>query len=144
MNEAATLAGELSDIISYHCYGDYLMQVLTIEDLKKRYGRPLYNTEWLHRIWKNDVFSAYPLYYLEGVGCYMWGFVAGKYQTYEPWEGIWKSVESGTAGDLDLTKWQHDLIRPSHRPYDPKEVILIQKLNKLADDNFAKREKNEK
>ena len=133
MNEAVVLAGELSDVISYHCYGDYLMQVLIIEDLKRRYGRPLYNTEWLHRIWRNDVFSAYPLYHLEGVGCYMWGFVAGKYQTYEPWEGMWKQVEEGKGEHYDFTKWMHDLIRPSLRPYDPKEVNLIRKVNELAD-----------
>ncbi len=135
MNEAVAVAGALSDIISYHCYGDYLMQTLIIHDLRKRYGRPLYNTEWLHRIWRNDVFTAYPLYFLEGVGCYMWGFVAGKYQTYEPWEGIWRRQDEGVEYDLglDVTKWQHDLIRPSMRPYDPREVRLIKRINALAD-----------
>jgi hypothetical protein len=61
--------------------------------------------------------------------------VAGKYQTYEPWEGIWRRRKEGVAFDLelDVTKWQHDLIRPSMRPYDPREVELIMKINALAD-----------
>lgn len=127
------LAGELSDIISYHCYGDYEKQVLLIKDLKTRYGRPLMNTEWLARVCHNDVFSAYPLYYLEDVGAICWGFVAGKYQTYEPWEGMWKSVEKGGGKDWDFSKWLHDLYRPSHHPYDPREIDLIKRFNTRAD-----------
>ena len=127
------LAGELSDVISYHSYGDYEAQVRAIAFLKRRYGRPMFNTEWLHRINHNDVQTAYPLYYLEKIGCFCWGFVAGKYQTYEPWEGIWKLEEQGKADNLDFTRWQHDLIRPSMRPYDPKEIKLIKRFNNLAD-----------
>ena len=126
-------AGELSDVISYHCYGDYEAQVRAIAFLKRRYGRPMFNTEWLHRINHNDVQTAYPLYCLEKIGCFCWGFVAGKYQTYEPWEGLWKLEEQGKADHLDFTRWQHDLIRPSMRPYDPKEIKLIKRFNNLAD-----------
>ena len=109
--------------------------------LKRFYGRPLVNTEWLARIIHNDVFTAYPLYYIEGVGCTCWGFVAGKYQTYEPWEGMWREIEKGSehAKSYDMTKWFHDLYRPSLRPYDPKEIDLIKRFNKLADEDFKGR-----
>lgn len=137
-NVARRLAGELSDVISYHCYGDYEKQVCLIKDLKRLYGRPLFNTEWLARVCHNDVFSAYPLFYLEDVGNTCWGFVAGKYQTYEPWEGMWKSVEKGGGKGWDFTKWLHDLYRPSHRPYDPREIELIKKYNAKADAESAK------
>ena len=50
----------------------------------------LLNTEWLGRCLGNTVFDLFPLFYLEGIGCYNWGFVAGKYQTYEPWESMWE------------------------------------------------------
>ena len=132
-NPAEKWGGEMSDVISYHCYNTYWEQVMAISHLKKRFDRPLFVTEWLNRIQGNRVEEAYPLYYLEGVGCYMWGFVAGKYQTYEPWEGMWKQVEEGKGEHYDFTKWMHDLIRPSLRPYDPKEVNLIRKVNELAD-----------
>ena len=136
-NQAQVLAGQLSDIVSYHCYGDYERQIRVIRALRRHYGRPLVNTEWLARILHNDVFSAYPLFYIERVGCTCWGFVAGKYQTFEPWEGMWKSIERGDddARDWDMTKWFHDLIRPSLRPYDPKEVALIKRFNALADED---------
>jgi len=140
-NKSQALAGELSDIISYHCYGDYETQVRILAKLKRFYGRPLVNTEWLARIIHNDVFTAYPLYYIEGVGCTCWGFVAGKYQTYEPWEGMWREIEKGAehAKSYDMTKWFHDLYRPSLRPYDPKEIDLIKRFNKLADEDFKGR-----
>ena len=137
-NKSQVLAGELSDIISYHCYGDYETQVRILSKLKRHYGRPLVNTEWLARIKHNDVFTAYPLYFIEGVGCTCWGFVAGKYQTYEPGESMWRQGEEGKpeAEKYDFTKWFHDLYRPSLRPYDPKEIGLIKRFNKLADDEF--------
>jgi hypothetical protein len=138
-NQAQYWAGQLSDIISYHCYGNYEAQVRVIRRVKRFFGRPMINTEWLARIKRNDVFEAYPLYYIERIGAVNWGFVAGKYQTYEPWEGMWKAVERGdpASRDWDLTKWFHDLYRPSLRPYDPKEIDLINRFNALADEDFA-------
>lgn len=138
-NVAQRLAGELSDIVSYHCYGNYETQVRLIRKLRRHYGRPMVNTEWLARIQHNDVFSAYPLYYIEGIGCTCWGFVAGKYQTYEPWEGMWRALEQDTpeSRTWDMTKWFHDLYRPSLRPYDPREIGVIRRFNALADEDFA-------
>ena len=137
-NRAEILAGELSDIVSYHCYGDYEAQVCAIAKLRRHYGRPLVNTEWLARIRGNDVFSAYPLYWLERVGCTCWGFVAGKYQTFEPWESMWSAIEKNTpeSRTWDMTKWFHDLFRPSLRPYDPREIEVIRRFNALADEGL--------
>lgn len=138
-NKAQFLAGQLSDIVSYHCYGDYEAQIRTIRELRRHFGRPLVNTEWLARILNNDVFSAYPLFYIERIGCLCWGFVAGKCQTFEPWEEIWRMIESGdtAARNWDMTKWFHDLYRPSLRPYDPKEIAVIRRFNDFADDDFS-------
>ena len=75
------------------------------------------------------------LLYLEKIGAYNWGFVLGKYQTHEPWNGIWERMERGE--EFDVTKWQHDLFRPSLRPYDPREIELIKYYNQKADERFA-------
>ena len=123
---------ENSDIITYHCYREYNAHIRIIKRLKKE-GRPLMNTEWLGRCLQNDVFSLFPLFYLEKIGCYNWGFVAGKYQTYEPWEGTWHAYNNGWAPNVDFTKWFHDLYRPNHRPYDPKEIELIKHFCDIAD-----------
>lgn len=129
-----------SDVISYHCYKEYNDHIRIIKRLKKE-GRPLINTEWLGRCLGNDVFSLFPLFYLEKIGCYNWGFVAGKYQTYEPWDSTWQRYFDGTETNVDFTKWFHDLYRPNHRPYDPKEIELIQEFCRIADEDFSKNEK---
>lgn len=128
---------EQSDIISFHSYSSYESNIRLIKRLKKE-GRPLMNTEWLGRIFGNRVFELFPLFYLEKIACFNWGFVAGKYQTYEPWEGTWQNYEKGLVPDVDFTKWFHDLYRPNHRPYDPKEIELIQRFCAYADEDFAR------
>ena len=137
LNEVQQYALDNSDIVSYHFYREYNEHIKIIKRLKKE-GRPILNTEWLGRCHHNDVFSLFPLFYLEKIGCYNWGFVAGKYQTYEPWEGSWQRYADGTATDVDFTKWLHDLYRPNHRPYDPQEIELIKEFCKLADEDFLK------
>ena len=139
LSEIEEYALEQSDLITYHFYGDYLSHVKYIKKLKKE-GRPIVNTEWLGRCLHNNVYDLFPLFYLEGIGCYAWGFVAGKYQTYEPWEGTWQSYADGQAQDVDFTKWFHDLYRPNHRPYDPAEIKLIKDICAAADEDF--KEKN--
>ena len=126
---------DLSDIISYHNYNDYNSNIREIEEIRK-IGRPAFNTEWLNRITKNNVAEMYPLFYLQKIGCYNWGFVAGKYQTYEPWESIWQRIEKNPAliSEYDVTKWQHDLLRPNLRPYDPAETQIIRQYNTMADE----------
>ncbi|MBR1588544.1 MAG: cellulase family glycosylhydrolase [Kiritimatiellae bacterium] len=139
---AQQLAGELSDIVSYHCYEPYDRQVTLIRDLRRFYGRPLVNTEWLARTSGCNVADCYPLFYVARVGAVNWGLVAGRFQAYEPREGMWKEIERGGGKRYDMTKWFHDLYRPSHRPYDPREIDLIKRFNRLADEDFAALTKN--
>ncbi len=129
-------SAENSDVISFHSYSPYPKFVLLCEDLKK-YGRPLLCTEWLNRINHNDVKEIYPFFYYAGIASYCWGFVVGKTQTNEPWESLWNQYYDPTKNvDYDFTKWQHDLFRPSLKPYDPKEIELIEQFNKLADERY--------
>ncbi|MBP3360782.1 MAG: cellulase family glycosylhydrolase [Clostridia bacterium] len=125
-----------SDIISYHSYGPYSLNVEIIHKLKK-FDRPIVNTEWLARCLDNNVEEIFPLFFIEKVGCYNWGFVAGKYQTYEPWNSVWdKCYKDPNSVSWDFTKWFHDLYRPSLHPYNPKEIILMKKFCELADKEF--------
>ena len=140
LNDVERYALENSDLVSYHFYKDYEHHVRLIKWLKKQ-GRPILNTEWLGRCLHNDVFSLIPLFYMERIGCYNWGFVAGKYQTYEPWEGTWSKYLNGTEPDVDFTKWFHDLYRPNLRPYDPNEIALIKRFCALADAEFKEEQK---
>lgn len=129
---------ENSDIISYHNYHTYEDNIRIIKRLKDDYERPIVNTEWLARCLHNTVQELFPLFYLEKVGCYNWGFVAGKYQTYEPWNSTWQRYDADPSIDVDFTKWFHDLYRPSHRPYDPKEIEIIKRYSRLADEDIKK------
>ena len=142
LNAVEQYALDHSDLVSYHFYRGYNEHLRIIKRLKKE-GRPILNTEWLGRCLGNDIFSLFPLFYMEKIGCYNWGFVAGKYQTYEPWEGTWQRFYNGTETNVDFTKWFHDLYRPNLRPYDPKEIDLIKEFCGYADEDFA-RESGEK
>lgn len=128
---------ELSDVISFHSYSEYRWFLENLVELRK-YNRPVFVTEWLHRINHNNVSEIYPLLYMANVANYCWGFVVGKTQTHEPWDVMWDWYEKGERPDLDFTKWQHDLFRPNLRPYDPREIELIQHFNQLADKKNAR------
>jgi len=135
--EMECLALDLSDVVSYHSYSTYYKNVLIIKQLQA-YGRPILNTEWLSRVSNNTIQEMLPLFFLEKIGCYNWGFVAGKNQTYEPSQGVWRKYEEKgyeAVKHIDFTKWQHDLYRPGGNfPYDPAEIEIIKQLTKLADE----------
>lgn len=122
---------ECSDVISVHMY-------FPLDEIKKHmevldtYNRPILLTEWLNRISHSGV-EVYPYLQEQKIACWCWGFVVGKTQTNEPWDSLWEQYYNGTHPEYDFTKWQHDLLRPNGRPYDPHEVELIENVNALAD-----------
>lgn len=130
-SEVEKVALELSDVISFHSYQPFPEIVESLQFLRS-FGRPIFQTEWLHRINHNNVAEMYPLLYLTNVANYCWGFVLGKTQTNEPWDVMWRQLDEGEDHGYDFTKWQHDLFRPNLRPYDPREIALIEKFNRLA------------
>ena len=132
LETAEGIAAAWSDIISYHTYSPLHSQIKFAKELKAKFGRPMVNTEWLARIRGCDVQDCYPFFAQARIGCTCWGFVAGKYQTYEPWESMWRQVEKGHRG-FKMTKWFHDLYRPSLKPYDPEEIDIIKHVNAQMD-----------
>ena len=137
VNLAENVAAARSDIVSYHCYRDFEFQVRRIAYLRRRFGRPMVNTEWMNRITGNRFAESYPLFFLERVGAVSWGLVRSRRHpsSSEPWPSLWTRYEKGEGGDLDFTLWMHEIYRPSCRPYDPKEVDLIKRFNALADED---------
>ena len=122
--------------MSYHNYSPYADNIQIIAELKKL-GRPIINSKWLARPVHNTIEEMFPLFYLEKIGCYNWGFVAGKYQTYEPYNGTWDAYKNNPSMDFDFTKRYHDLYRPSLHPYNPRETDLIKRFADLADKEYG-------
>ena len=132
INEPERIAAELSDIISFHYYYSYEEMIPVIEFLRDKFKRPIMNTEWLNRFRGNTVETIFPLFYLNRIGSFHWGLIQGFSQTWEPYISFFNQPEF-ESGQLDLTKWQHDLYRFNGFPYDPKEIKLIKKFCDLAD-----------
>lgn len=130
LREIEVLAMDLSDVISFHHYGPFENVVSTVRALKERYDRPLYNTEWLHRIYDNNVEQLFPLFWLENIGSYHYGLVEGRAQYYEPWDSL-------RGSNLPIDRWQHDIFRANHRPYSHKEMEIFKTFCAMADRDFA-------
>ena len=107
---------ELSDLVSFHCYGPAETVEKTLL-LCAEEGRPLLCTECLHRNAGNVLEAFLPLFREHKVGWYVWGLVAGKTQTYMPW--------GSQLGDPTPEVWQHDLFHASGTPYSERELELI-------------------
>ncbi len=74
-------------------------------------------TEWLRRQTGNDFESLLPVFEQHGVGCYNWGLVAGRTQTYFPW---------GSPKDApEPQQWQHDIFRRDGSPFSESEVEFV-------------------
>jgi len=106
---------ELSDIVTFHCYGTAANAEQLLNTLQA-YGRPLVCTETIRRQPGKDYADLLPVYARYGVGWYSWGLVAGKQQTYLPWETKTQTLNE---------PWSWDLLYPNGRPYRPAEVALI-------------------
>jgi hypothetical protein len=113
---------EMSDVISFHCYEPPESFEKRITWLK-RYGRPLLCTEYLARNVGSTFQGILPLAKKHKVGAINWGFVAGKTQTYLPWD----SWEHPYIERLPRV-WQHDILHWDGWPYEAEEVKLIRAL----------------
>lgn len=116
---------ELSDVITFHCYGKFENVKFVTEQLKK-FHRPIINTEWLHRILHNNVCDILPYFACEHIGSFHWGLVNGYRQFHEPW-GFLRPLADQY--DIDIEKWQHDIYKSDFTPYNPEEIKLFKKLS---------------
>ena len=107
---------ELSDIVSFHGYDDRKGIEAKLK-ICGGYGRPVLCTEWLLRQGGNNFESLLPLFRGRKIGCYNWGLVAGRMQTYFHW--------GSKPGTPEPALWQHDILRKDGTPFNAQEVQFI-------------------
>ncbi len=107
---------ELSDVVSFHSYGN-LGGVKGMVAGLRAHKRPILCTEWMARGMGSLPKSHLPFFKQERIACYSWGLVNGKTQTHLPW--------SSKKGDPEPKPWHHDLFRRDLMPYDPQETEFI-------------------
>ena len=113
---------ENSDVISFHNYSWPERFEKEVGFLRK-FNRPLICSEYMARGAGSTFDTVLPLAKKLKVAAINWGFVAGKTQTYYPWDS-WRHPYI-----LDQpTVWFHEVLQPDGRPYRDEEVRLIREL----------------
>jgi hypothetical protein len=114
-----------SDVITFHSYAAPAEFEHRIGELVPQ-GRPILCTEYMARPLGSTVESILPIAKRAGVGAFNWGLVAGKTQTYFPWDS-WEHPCPAMPQE-----WFHDLLDPDGRPFRDTEVQTIRELSGLA------------
>jgi hypothetical protein len=111
-----------SDIISFHNYGwpeEFEQRIRLLE----QFHRPLICTEYMARGAGSTFDTILPITRRYRVGAINWGLVAGRSQTYLPWDS-WQRpyvLEQPTI-------WFHDVFHADGTPYRQREVDLIREV----------------
>jgi len=114
---------EQSDVISFHNYSwpeDFEDRVEWLE----RYHRPIICTEYMARSAGSTFDTVLPIAKQHHVAAINWGLVAGKTQTYLPWDS-WQRpyvLEKPVV-------WFHEVFRTDGTPYREREVKIIRALS---------------
>ena len=112
---------EQSDILTFHNYSkpdDFLKHV---EELQK-YHRPIICTEYMARPQGSTFEGILPVAKKYKVGAINWGLVAGKTQTWYPWDS-WQHPYTDHEPEL----WFHEIFRNNGQPYNQAEANFIRK-----------------
>ncbi len=113
-----------SDVITFHNYSWPEAFRREIEWLRK-FHRPVICTEYMARSAGSTFDTILPIAKQEHVGAINWGFVAGKTQTYYPWES-WQHPYILNQPPV----WFHEVLHPDGTPYRQAEVDLIRQLTR--------------
>ena len=111
-----------SDVISFHNYDWPEGFEARIKELQV-YGRPILCTEYMARGAGSTFDNSLPIAKKYHVAAINWGLVAGKTQTYFPWDS-W----SHPYVKEQPTVWFHEVFRQDDTPYRQHEVDLIREL----------------
>jgi hypothetical protein len=122
--ESATTKIQLaeSDVISFHDYNwpeGFEARIRQLTPL----GRPLLCTEYMARGNGSTFDTILPIAKREHVAAINWGFVAGKTQTYLPWDSWQRPYVREQP-----TVWFHEVFRQDNTPYRQREVDLLREL----------------
>jgi hypothetical protein len=110
-----------SDVITFHSYAKAAEFDERITELSPL-GRPILCTEYLARTIGSTVAGIVPIARRHNVSAYNWGLIAGKTQTYLPWDS-WEHPYTSPPSE-----WFHDLVHPGGRPYRDDEIHTIRTL----------------
>ncbi len=124
-SQRSTIAGiqlDNADVITFHCYGEPANFESRINELTPL-GRPILCTEYMARPLGSTIQGILPIAKRYNVGAINWGLVAGKTQTYFPWDS-WDHPYQTIPNP-----WFHDLLRPDGRPFQDNEIQAIKSLS---------------
>jgi hypothetical protein len=111
-----------SDVISFHNYGWPEVFEARIKELQAQH-RPIICTEYMARGAGSTFDGSLPIAKKYNVGAINWGLVAGKTQTYYPWDSWDRPYVR-----QQPTVWFHEVFRQDDSPYRQHEVDLIRQL----------------
>jgi hypothetical protein len=113
---------ELSDVISFHNYDkpeEFEKRVIWLQP----YHRPIICTEYMARGNGSTFQGTLPIAKKYKVAAINWGLVAGKTQTFLPWDS-WKHPYT----DRQPAIWFHEIFRTDGQPYNKDEVEFIRSM----------------
>jgi hypothetical protein len=110
-----------ADVITFHSYAEPASFESRVAELSPL-GRPIICTEYMARTQGSTIEGILPLAKRHSVGAFNWGFVAGKTQTYFPWDS-WDHPYTAPP-----KVWFHDLLQPDGRPYRDSEMQTVRSL----------------
>ena len=113
---------EQSDVISFHNYGwpeDFEEHIKLLE----QFHRPLICTEYMARGAGSTFDTVLPVAKKYHVAAINWGLVAGKSQTYLPWDS-WQHPYVLEQPPV----WFHDVFHPDGTPYRQREAEIFRSL----------------
>jgi hypothetical protein len=112
----------LSDVISFHSYDKpdvFEKKVLSLQ----QYHRPIICTEYMARGNGSTFQGTLPIAKKYNVAAINWGLVAGRTQTYLPWDS-WQHPYT----DRKPAIWFHEIFRTDGTPYSAEEVAFIKQI----------------
>ena len=113
---------EMSDVISFHSYDkpeDFEKRILWLQP----YRRPILCTEYMARGNGSTFQGSLPIAKKYHVAAINWGLVAGKTQTYLPWDS-WQHPYT----DREPAIWFHEIFRTNGIPYRQEEAEFIREI----------------
>jgi hypothetical protein len=113
---------EQSDVISFHDYGWPEQFEKHVHQLEQ-FHRPLICTEYMARGAGSTFDTILPLAQKFHAGAINWGLVAGKSQTYLPWDS-WRRPYVTDQPPI----WFHDVFHADGTPYREREAEIIRDL----------------
>lgn len=123
-----------SDIVTFHAYWNR-KRVAQFIDYLEVLDRPILCTEWMARQIDSRISDQLELFHDRGVGCFQWGLVKGRTQTWLPWPD---DLVLAHGGRIDRDVWFHDLLDEDGQPYDPGELETIRDLTGRTEEGLRK------